>query len=400
MKIGLPIGVQDFLPGECYNKLQLEEKLSKLFISYGYNRVEPPTLEYYELFDSILPLNKLNSMFKMQDFDGSLLVLRPDTTLQICRMAATKLDTSYINRLYYVANSFEYLSKSTSSARTREFAQVGVEMLGESGNWGDVEMLTLAIQGLLNVGLDDFLIEIGQVDFFNGLIEESGISESDFSELKDLINKKDMLGVELFLHQKNFSNDFITNILTLPTLFGDFSILDNAEKLSNNPKCLKAIANLKFIIEKLSKMGYDKYISIDLGIVSGNYYSGLVMRGVSKNLGLSILDGGRYDKLCGAFGKPSESVGFAIGVKRLLMALDNQNKLEQIKPNDYCYIVKNCDVAYEFKIIDGFRNGGKSVVKCFTADKKSVKSFCKKLKIEKLLVLQNNTYTDILAEEF
>ena len=139
-KFQLPYGVQDYLPQECYNKELVEKKLSEVFYKSGYERVETSALEYFDLFDGILPPSAINKMFKMTDSDGSLLVLRPDTTLQICRMAAGNLDTGEINRLYYCENSFEFLTDN-STARTREFAQVGVELLGNTGIDGDIEII-------------------------------------------------------------------------------------------------------------------------------------------------------------------------------------------------------------------------------------------------------------------
>lgn len=394
----LPFGVQDYLPNECYNKTRIEAGLAKLFSLNGYDRVETPTLEYYDLFRDAVDPDSINKMFKMTDIDGSLLVLRPDTTVQICRMAATRLDLSHVNRLFYIENSFEYLP-NTSTSRTREFSQAGVELLGKTGIEGDLEIVRLAIEGMLAAGLDDFLIEIGQVQFFKGLMKEYGLSREDAKALGGLINNKDMLGVELFLQKKNLQQDFISKFLMLPTLFGDISVLDKAEKLCQNPLCLEACDNLRKLVGKLTELKLDRYISIDLGMVQGvNYYSGVVIRGVSKNLGVSLLDGGRYDTLSESFHQQCDAVGFAIGIKRLLIALENRDKLVAAPPAHCAYIADGADAVFENEWASELRKSGKRVVKCFFETAAELKNYCKKTRIPRACAIKKSTVTDITLE--
>ncbi len=190
-KFRLPYGVQDYLPEECYQKEHLEKTLSGVFYNAGFEKVETGALEYYDLYNGILDGDGINRMFKLTASDGSLLVLRPDITIQIGRMAAAKL-TGDFHKLYYIENSYEFLPDSMgASARTREFSQAGIEILGKSGVNGDIEAVMLAIEALLGCGLNDFLIDIGDVNFFNGVLSESGLSEADAAELKRCVNSKD-----------------------------------------------------------------------------------------------------------------------------------------------------------------------------------------------------------------
>ncbi|MDE6398893.1 MAG: ATP phosphoribosyltransferase regulatory subunit, partial [Clostridiales bacterium] len=322
----LPFGVQDYMPQECYNKNLVQERLAEVFLRHGFKRVGTPAIEFYDTYEDILSRTAVNKTFRMSDSDGSLLMLRFDPTLQICRMAATKLDAERIEKVYYLENSYEYIS-DPSTARSREFPQAGMELLGTSGTAGDVEAIVTAIECLQNAGLTDFLLEIGQVDYFNGIVCEAGMSEENARELRALINKKDMLGVEMFLHGKSVNEKFVTQFLQLPTLFGDEDVLDRARTGVVNKKSLRALDNLGEIMSALKDMGLDSYVSVDLGLLRGEYYTGLVMKGFSGRLGVPILDGGRYDDLCAAFGKPMPAVGFSVGVKRLLMALEKEDKL-------------------------------------------------------------------------
>ncbi len=393
-KFQLPYGVQDYLPQECYNKELVEKKLSEVFYKSGYERVETSALEYFDLFDGILPPSAINKMFKMTDSDGSLLVLRPDTTLQICRMAAGNLDTGEINRLYYCENSFEFLTDN-STARTREFAQVGVELLGNTGIDGDIEIILTAIEALKAAGLKDFLIDIGNLDYFGGIIEDCGFDASDAKEITDYINNKDVLGLEMFLTSKRTEAKFRDALIGLPTLFGKDSVLDRAEKLCSNKRSLKAVRDLKKTVAAVRECGLGDYISVDLGMLCGNYYSGLVIRGIAKDLGVSILDGGRYDGLCGKFGAPMQAVGFAIGTKRLLKALENQGALRETLPCDIAYVQLKNFCKEEYAYVNEMKKSGKRVQKTFFTEKEDLLSYCRKKSVRTAVIFDGKNYDEI-----
>lgn len=393
-KLKIPYGFQDFLPDECYNKDILEKKLSAAYCSYGYNKVETPTIEYYDTFHDVSEPEKLKKMFKLTDNDGSLLALRPDTTLQICRMAS-KLNLNNPQRMYYIENSFEY-QDNKDNARTREFSQIGIELLGDSGLDGDVEIIQLAIESFLKAGLEDFIIEIGNNNFFKGLSSESGLNDKDVTTLTALINRKDMLGMEMFLQKKKTPPQFMQKLLILPSLFGGKEVLKKAKSLTDNPLAENALIQIEYIFNALKSIGYDKYISIDMGMLNGlNYYSGLVMKGYSRKLGLCLLDGGRYDTICSSFGYSTCAVGFAIGTKRLLLALDESGKLKQIPPCDYAYSVQNTDLTIEFNFTERLRKQDNKLVKVFAKTRNALIEYCRENKINKAFFLSNNAIEEI-----
>lgn len=371
MKKTLPYGVQDYFPDECYNKSVVEEKLCAVFSSYGYNKVETPTFEYYDMYAGV-PVSS-DRMFKLTDNDGSLLVLRPDITLQVCRIAG-KLEGG-IQKLYYTENSYEYLP-NIYSARTREFSQAGVELLGDTGLRGDAEIIKMAIESLLRVGLEDFLIEIGDVRYFKSLMDECGMAEADTAVLQSLINRKDSLGMEMFLQQCPVEKRFKDKFRLLPSLFGDVSVLDTAA-LDCGEKSAAVLQDLKTIFSMLDKCGYGKYVSVDLGLLHGlDYYSGLVIRGLTGNLGLSVLDGGRYDDIGRSFKAGMNAVGFAIGVKRLLVALDSAHKLCKRPPCLYAYAVAGGDEAGVDSVLRSLRADGARVTDSFCGDRETLVAFC------------------------
>lgn len=385
-RLTLPYGVQDYLPDECYNKQLVEKRVCDTFSAYGYDRVETPILEYSELYADILPAKR---MFKLTDNDGSLLVLRPDITMQVCRMAA-KLGGRGVRKLYYCENSFEYLP-NVYSARTREFAQAGVELLGDSGADGDVEIITMAIESFLRVGLDDFLIEIGDVRFFKCLMRECGLSGEDAHTVKELIANKDQLGLEVFLQRQNIDKTFKDKFLLLPSLFGGLEVLDAAGHLCDDGSCAEVLGQLRYIAAKLTERGYEKYISFDLGLLTGlNYYSGIVIRGLTGNMGLSVLDGGRYDSIGDSFREGMNAVGFAIGIKRLLVALDNKRALSKIRPCDYAYANFGAPESTVSEAVNALRAKGQRVTDAFAHTEAELLAFARENGIGKVMIFSEN----------
>lgn len=397
-KFRQPFGVVDYLPNECYNKEVLEQKISGVFYGAGFDKVKTGALEYYDLYDESLSIERKKRLFKLMDTDGSLLVLRPDITMQIGRMVATKLDKDSVHKLYYNENSYEYLPDSLrQSARSREFQQIGIEILGSDNVCADIEAVILAIKSLLECGLTDFLIEIGNIDFFNGLLAESGLSTTDAKNLKKLTNSKDTLGAELFLQDKKISQSTKNALLSLGSLYGDKAVLDKADKITSNKISKNALANLRDIIVAVEKAGYSKYVSVDLGLLKGGYYSGFVMRGVVKNVGSSILDGGRYNSFADSVGdnKFVCGVGFAIGTKRLLVALERQQSLLQYPVCDFAYINVDGFSELENKTISELNKKGKRAVKQYFASKTQLLEYCKKHKIANAIVFSGNKAEDI-----
>ncbi|MDR2201898.1 MAG: ATP phosphoribosyltransferase regulatory subunit [Clostridiales bacterium] len=368
----LPFGVQDYMPDECANKELAEGRLAAVFRGRGYERVAPGTLEFYDAFADALGRGGLNKMFKLTDSDGSLLVLRPDITLQIMRIAASKLDLSEPNRLYYIENSFEYLSDN-SSARSREFSQAGVELLGESGAGGDVETVLTAIEALESTGLKNFLLDVGSVEFFRSLCEEFSIPDALAARFAPLIDNKDLTGLESALSGANVTGARAEAFLALPSLYGGAEVLGGAAKICGGKGCENALNKLSAVLDAAKICGRASRVAVDLGMQKGGYYTGLVIRGVARGSGVTILDGGRYDALGNKFGIQTEAVGFAIGTRRLLNALDNEGSTAKgLAPCDAAYVSDGFSPA-ENAEVGRMRARGERVVKLFCGEERLIK---------------------------
>lgn len=354
-----PEGVRDIYSLEYGKKTVLEEKLQKVFHLYGYHDMQTPTFEYFDVFGKEIGTTSMKELYKFFDREGNTLVLRPDITPSIARAAMTVFDSENLPiRLCYKGNTF--VNQSSYQGRLHENTQAGAELIGIDSVEADAEMVVMAVDSLREVGLQEFQIHIGSVDFFESLIEETGLSAEDEARLRELISNRNYFGVEELLEQAQAKVTTKTALLVLEELIGGAEVLKEAKKIALNNKTLDAVRRLEELHALLVSYGVDKYITYDLSM-RGNYdyYTGIIFRGYTYGTGDAIVKGGRYDHLMEKFGKESPSIGFVIVVDELMNAFARQ-KLE------IPYKLKNTLILYDenrqteaIKLAKEFRSSGK-----------------------------------------
>lgn len=323
-RLQIPSGMQDTLPGECARKRQLEGLLRRLFTLQGYQEVETPILEYYDALDDRTWGYRPEDVWKTFDGAGRILAVRPDSTIPAARMAAGRLAEAPLPlRLCYLQSATKTLTDAASLLC--EETQCGVELMGEASPEADAEVIALAVKACEDAGLRDFQLELGQAQFVAGFLQEAGLTEEQSAALRGMIERKNTLDMQLYLDKLDVSADVAARLMRLPRLYGDASVLDEAEALTRHPLCLSAINNLRQVLAMLAEYGCDRCVSIDLGMAhQANYYSGTIFRGLVAELGQPLLSGGRYDELPARFGRALPATGFALSMKLLMIALERQ----------------------------------------------------------------------------
>ena len=370
-----PEGVRDIYSLEYGKKSVLEEKLQKVFHLYGYHDIQTPTFEYFDVFGKEIGTTSVKELYKFFDREGNTLVLRPDITPSIARAAMTVFDTENLPiRLCYKGNTF--VNQSSYQGRLHENTQAGAELIGIDSVEADAEMIVLAVDSLREVGLKEFQIHIGSVDFFESLIEETGLSSEEEIRLRELISNRNYFGVEELLGQAQVKVTTKTALLVLEELIGGAEVLKEAKKVALNHKTIEAVKRLEELYQLLVAYGVDKHITFDLSM-RGNYdyYTGIIFRGYTYGTGDAIVKGGRYDHLMEKFGKESPSIGFVIVVDELMNAFARQ-KLE------IPYKLKNTLILYDenrqaeaIKLAKEFRNSGKRTELTKKRDDKSLEEY-------------------------
>lgn len=320
-RLHTPNGVNDILPGECNKKKEIESTIWSVFTSMGYREVETPTFEYYDCYNGSNGQISQETMFKFFDEQGRILALRPDFTTSIARMAATK-EADKTPPLRYCYTGSVFRAEQTEGARQREFTQSGIELIGSCSPAADAEVIAAAIEAILAVGIEDFSMEIGQVAFFNGLVEQAGLNAELTEKLRERIDSKDSVGIKTIVNKLPIDEDIKNLMIELPYLLGGEDAIEKANVKSLNATSRAALENLSRIYELLCLYGFEKYVSIDLGMLQSiDYYTGSIFKCYTRGVGFPVCAGGRYDNLMGKFGSPMGAVGVAIGINRVMSAL-------------------------------------------------------------------------------
>lgn len=327
-----PEGVRDIYNEECARKIYIEDKIHSVFKHYGYRDIQTPTFEFFDIFNKERGSVASKNMYKFFDREGYTLVLRPDMTPSIARSAAKYFsDEEMPIRFSYQGNMF--INNHEYQGKLKEFTQLGAELIGDTTSDADGEMVAMVVNALLESGLKEFQVEIGQVEFYRGLIDEAGLSDEMEIELRQMIENKNYFGIEELLDKAELAPEIRNVLLKFPELYGSLDMLDMAKSLTSNKKALGAIERLEKLYKILEQYGYSKYISFDLGMLSQyEYYTGIIFKGYTYGTGDAIINGGRYDNLLKQFGKNSPAIGFAINADGLMSALSRQ-KIEV--PVDY-----------------------------------------------------------------
>lgn len=324
--INTPEGTRDRLFAECRDRRRVQSALTAQFRRRGYAEVSTPEVEFYDLFlQSGNPMPQ-EAMLKLIDRSGKIMVMRPDCTAPIARVAATKLQAMPLpQRLYYDQTVFR--SGAEHRGGSSEIAQCGVELIGAAGGKADLEMVALAVDALRSCGVARFHVELGHAGFFRALAARMDMDGETVEQMRQLIEGKNFAALNDLLEPYQGRSAYAA-LKRLSRLFGGVEVLDEAEALAGEHETLEYLRSLW---TELEAAGYGNYLRFDLGLVHQiDYYTGVVFRGYVEGAGNAVLSGGRYDGLAAAFGRSAPATGFAIDVDAVAACLEAEEppKLE------------------------------------------------------------------------
>lgn len=328
-----PEGTRDLLFDESVARRTAEDKLRKLFEDYGYSEVITPGIEFYDVFTSKSRYFAQESMYKLSDAKGRLMVIRPDSTMPIARLAATRLkDEVYPLKLFYSQNIFRINPKE--SGRDDEITQSGAEIIGGCPKKADMEVLNLAAEAIKTFETEDFRFEIGDSAFFKLLISKITSDEEETAQIREYIENKNLPELKAALEKYGCSDD-VKNLCELPKLFGGEEVFERADSLFKDEKLLDVLRDMKRAYGYLCCLGLKDKVTVDFGLVNkADYYTGLLFRGYMHGFGMPVLSGGRYDALAGDFGFSRPATGFAVNINAVAKALLKNNGEPLTKPSE------------------------------------------------------------------
>ena len=308
-----PEGTRDLLFEESLARREAEGMLSDLFVGRGFSEVMTPGMEFYDVFHADTMAIPAESMYKFADAKGRLLVMRPDSTMPIARLVATRMQNARLPiRLYYAQDVYRF--HHGLSGHYDQMFQAGVELIGAAGERADLEVLALAADALAESGCGDFRLEIGHVGFFQSLMRQLPADGETKDAIRTLIENKNYAGLSDELDALPPSQT-VDVLRRLPRLFGGEEVFGKAYELFSENGALECLDYLHGLYEDLRQLGLEDRVIIDLGLVNqAEYYTGLIFRGYFDGIGEPVLSGGRYDNLLGEFGAPLSATGFAVNI--------------------------------------------------------------------------------------
>lgn len=357
-----PEGVRDIYNSECERKMKLTERLLHTMHHYGFQDIQTPSFEYFDIFSKKRGTVASREMYKFFDREGNTLALRPDMTPQIARCAAKYFKEEVLPiRLCYQGSTF--VNNESFQGKLKESTQIGAELIEDGTLEADVEMIALTVDCLRQAGLKEFQVEVGQADFFRGLVEEAGFDEDEIETLRLLIEDKNRFGVEEMVSEKTIDPMLKEPLLRMPELFGSVQMLAEAKRLTKNERAGRAIEQLEKIYELMKVYGYESYLTFDLGMLGKfNYYTGIIFRAFTYGTGEAVAAGGRYDNLVGQFGKDAPAIGLSVYVDQLLNAMTRQKLEEDVNTARTLILYRECCYRTAVKLASGFRGDGMDIV--------------------------------------
>ncbi len=319
-----PEGVRDIYGVECEKRKNVETTIHHIMNLYGFNHIQTPTYEFFEIFDEERGSVASKDMFKFFDQYNNTLALRPDITPSIARCVAKYYSQEEMPiRLSYGGSTF--IHRRGYQGKLSEIYQIGAELMNDSSSDADAEMIALTVECLAKVGLKEFTIDVGHAGFIQGLMEEAGFSKDERKEYKSLLANKNIFGVEDMIENREMSAGLKELLIKLPDLFGGKETLEYAKDKVTHPLALEALERLERVQEILKIYGLEESVTFDLSMLSHyDYYTGIIFKAYTYGTGEAIVTGGRYDNLTLQFGKKAPAIGLAIVLDQLMNALASQ----------------------------------------------------------------------------
>ncbi len=353
-----PRGFRDVMPQEAAERETVARAVTRVFDAWGYTPVETPVVE----LDGVLQTaagSLEHTALRLIDVDGSLLALRPDMTLPVARLVATRLaDAPGPLRLRYAAPVFR--ERESLRGEAREFTQLGVELVGAQGSAADAEVVTLAVEALSACGLADFSVGLGTVAVLEALLGASGESEQWCAAVRDAVHARDLVAMSEAAPGAARGTETIAALRSILRLRGGREAIVQCREALSDFSAEGVLDDFERTWDLLESAGYGDRVRVDFGIMRQfDYYTGIVVEFYAQGVGLPIGGGGRYDGALAAFGSPSPAAGFALSLERLMIALVEQGSVPEVTAPD---VLLGGSATAVFEVARDLRLQGKRVV--------------------------------------
>ena len=312
----LPDHIADVLPSEARHIEELRRGLLDSARCYGYELVMPPMLEHLEsLLTGTGEALDLQTFKLVDQLSGRSMGLRADTTPQVARIDAHLLNRKGVTRLCYCGPVLH--TRPDRPHATREPLQFGAEIYGHAGLEADLEALQLARECLRIADVRDTTIDLADVRIVRSLLDGIPLNAQRLNSIHAALASKD--AQELAALTAGFPRDSREGLLALLQLYGDESVLNEAEKVLQRISGVhEVLSNLRWLASRLD----GDSVTFDLADLRGYaYYSGARFAIYARGASDALVRGGRYDEVGAVFGRNRPAAGFSLDIKQVVGAV-------------------------------------------------------------------------------
>lgn len=288
-------------------------KLRELYKNNGYLQYKVSKFEEYDLYAKNKSFLVSDKLLTFTDTNGKLMALKPDVTLSIIKNVVADEECTY--KVYYD----EKVYRTTSGGDGfREIMQTGLEAIGRIDAFTQAEVVMLAMKSLENIS-EDYILDISNMKFLEGLLESSGVESNDVADILSLIGSKNIPAIKAFCKDKGISERNAERICKATSVYMPVEdALREISSLLEGEKMKSAYGELEELYYAMKLYKLTDKLYVDFSIVNDmNYYDGIIFKGFINGIYDSVLSGGRYDRLMERFAKKSEAIGFAVYLDRL-----------------------------------------------------------------------------------
>ncbi|MDR1422116.1 MAG: ATP phosphoribosyltransferase regulatory subunit [Coriobacteriales bacterium] len=325
-----PRGFKDVLPDEARWREEIITCVQARLALWGYDPIETPTLEVGEVLELGGTLS--DQALRLIDSDGKLLVLRPDVTLPVARLVASR--RGFAERLGERPLRFRYTQsvfreQESLRAQAREFTQIGTELIGKTGAAADAEVVLLFSEALAATGLSDYTIVLCTVGVLRELITACirvGDLPSEWgASVLAASHRSDLVALQTLVDDPRLPKHYQAALLRIFGIRGGREAIEECRELVDGLDCMDGLEQLATSYAIIEQSEAHAHVLLDFSVMSDfDYYTGMVFEAYAPGLGLRLGGGGRYDRMLADFGLDAPAAGFAFGLERAMHALLTQ----------------------------------------------------------------------------
>jgi len=312
-------GFADRYPPEMAAHRAVIDTIESVVRGYGFREIATPALEETRLYVDKSGEEIVEELYSFEDKGGRAVALTPELTPTVARMVVAKQQALSKPIKWYSTRPF-WRYEEPQQGRFREFYQTNVDVFGSSEPDADAEILAVAADALVELGLtpDDFEFRVSHRDVLAGILDALG-DDVDVSEAIRTVDKRDKIERAEYVDGLVAAGLTVDQVDRFEELLAvEVDELDELGAATGSGRVADAVGNLQAVLDAAADYGIREYCTVSLETARGlDYYTGVVFEcfDAAGEVSRSVFGGGRYDDLIESFGgQPTPAVGVAPGV--------------------------------------------------------------------------------------